>query len=458
MLHSLNTALTALYADRLSLETIGNNIANVNTEGYSRQSVQLSPINSSPAAFWSVGTGVGQGVTVESISRMRDVFMEARSYTEHSSQGQLEQSAKTYEAIQTAFGEPGDNGLQAQMAEFWASWDDLTNNPGDLAARSQVTESAKTLTSGFQQADATLTSLRTSSTSELIGVVSQVNAMARSIADLNGNIRNAVNAGASPNAMLDQRDRLVSQMSDLVGVTVQQTNGGSVAVLVGGIAIVRDDRVNTLKVDNNSTPLTLSWDVDGDLNTTVDSFNASVSGGKVGGLLEGINTTLPKYRDLLNTVASQLITSVNSAHTAGVDQDGNAGVPFFTGTSATTIDVSAAVGTNPRLVAAAAAGGGELDGENARAIAEFANAVSGADASYRQLVDVLGVEGQRANRRIEIQAGITQAVDASRDSVAGVNLDEEMTNLVRFQHSYNAAARYLSVVDGLLETLIAMAR
>jgi flagellar hook-associated protein 1 len=458
MFQGLSTALTALYAQQKALETTGNNIANANTEGYSRQRVDMDPLAGSRwASFHAQPSKVGQGVTISDISRLRDDFLDMRSIQEHSKHGSMARSATTLDSIERAFGEPGDTGLQAQMADFWATWDDVTTQPDSVAARTQVIEQAHTLTSAFSAAANSLDQLQESSLEKLKNNISSLNAMAQNVADLNDAIRSATNAGGSPNELLDQRDLLISKMSDLADISVQKTSAGSVAVSVGGTAIVRDDRVTTLLVDSN-TPPGLRWDTDGDVATVGDSFAANVTGGDVGGLLNSMSTVIPKYQQLLDDVANSLMTAVNDQHQLGVDLNGNPGAAFFTGTGAKDMAVSAALSANPNLLAAAEAGGGALDGENARAIANFASAQNGADATYRQMINILGVESQRATRQLESQVNILNAADGAKESVAGVNMDEEMTNLIRHQKSYNAAAKYLSTMDQVLDSLINIIR
>jgi len=454
----LNTSLSALYSSRLALETTGNNIANVNTEGYSRQRVRQSEINNSFVSFHGNDSNVGVGVRVEDITRLRDQFLEARGLTEHSRTEEFQRAADTLATIELAFGEPGENGLQNQLSEFWSSWDKLASNPGDLATRSQVLELGQSVVSNFTQASSALTSLTANSMSVLKSDVDQINAMAQNIADLNLAIQSDTNAGNSPNALLDQRDRLIAGISKLAGVTVQPTKAGSVAVLVNGYALVRDDRAVRLQVDDSGSPVQLRWDGDNDATTTNEGNPALVTSGDIGGLMTTISGTVPKYRALLDGVAAKFISTVNAQHTAGQDKNGVAGLNFFTGTNAASIAVNPVVAADPQRIAAATLGAGSLDAENARKMADLANLVSGADSDYRQLINILGTESQRSTRQYETQNSITNSVDAARDSVSGVSLDEEMTNMVRFQHSYNAAAKYLTVLNDTMDSLMGMIR
>ena len=459
MFQGLSTALTSLYATRQALETTGNNIANAQTEGYTRQRVELSSIGTNVTpSYWSTGAKSGVGVSIDDIARLRDQFLESRGIQEHANQGELERMKSTYQTVELAFGEPGDSGLQSQLAQFWATWDDVANRPEDAAARSQVIEQAQTLVSVFSESASSLAKLKTSSVETLKSDISSINAMARNIADLNVAIKSAVNAGVSPNELLDKRDLLIHKMSSLASITVQPTEAGSVAIVIGGVAIVRDKTVNQLEVDDSGTPITLKWDVDGDPLTTTNGYAANVVGGDIGGILKSVNTIIPNYLAKLDSVASALITTVNTQHALGIDQAGNPGGVFFTGTTATNIGVDSTLAADSSLLAAGAAGGGELDGENARLMAAFASAQTGPDAEYRQMIDLLGVEAQRSYNQLNVQTNITNAIDAAREAASGVNLDEEMANLIKFQKSYNASARYLTIMDNVLDSLINIVR
>jgi flagellar hook-associated protein 1 FlgK len=193
-----------------------------------------------------------------------------------------------------------------------------------------------------------------------------------------------------------------------------------------------------------------------------------VDSGSTAALLTGINDTVPRYVDQLDAIAVRLRDLVNGVHADGQDLDGNPGVAFFEGTGAGDIRLSAAVAGQPRRLAAAAAGGGTADNNNALLLAALSGhrdrplnpgdpaylAGDGPDLLYRSMVVGLGVENQAVNRRVDIQSEITRQVDAARDGQSGVNLDEEMTNMLAYQRAYDAAARFMTTIDEMLDRLI----
>src|SRR5438270_9205960 len=206
--NGLRIALSSLYAQQKAIQVTGQNIANVNTEGYSRQRVEMTA-DSGPVtpAVESRYTGPGLGVLTGDTTRLRDQFLDLRSYQEHAVDAGLKQSQSVLSRIELAVDEPSDSGLSKTISGFLAGFDDVANNPDDQAARAQLVEQGKTLAAGFTQLDTTLATQRTSAVDELSSLVDEVNTSASQIAGLNQNITSAVNNGLSPNELMDQRDQ-----------------------------------------------------------------------------------------------------------------------------------------------------------------------------------------------------------------------------------------------------------
>ena len=443
--NGLRIALSSLYAQRKALQVTGQNVANVNTEGYSRQRVEMVA-NAGPStpAIESRYNGVGMGVLTGDTTRLRDQFLEVRGYQEHAVDAGLKESQSVLSRIELAFDEPSDAGLSKLISGFLASFDDVANNPDDLAARAQLVEQGKTLMAGFTQLDSALATQRQSSIEELSSLVDEVNQSAARIAELNQNISSAINNGFSPNELMDQRDLLVAKMAEQVGVTVRPGENGTINVFIGGTAIVRDTHVSPLRLDVGTDPaqtVRVVW--------AADSYPAGVTG-SAGGLVSGANDVIPRYRSGLANVAQQLADDVNALHRTGYALDGSTNRDFFVTDSSGRLVVNPAIASDPSLVAAAASAGATRDGSVAQQIAEL----TGVGDTYHRLVVGLGVESQAANRRVEVQAAIIEHVDGARESAAGVNLDEEMASMLQFQHAYDAAARFLTAVDQTLDTLI----
>src|SRR3954471_10806197 len=215
----LNTALTALYAHQRAIETTAQNVANANTEGYTRQRVNTASVAApaTPAIHSRSVNEVGGGVQIISIERLHDVFLDQRANQENATGSSLTKTAQIMANVENAFAEPTDNGLAAQLGELWNGWQDLANHPEDPAARTQLLQRASTLSDGVKKLDSDLVALRDSATGELKTTVNQVNSMAKQIGELNNAVRTANQNGLNANDLSDQRDLLVSKLAKLPG-------------------------------------------------------------------------------------------------------------------------------------------------------------------------------------------------------------------------------------------------
>jgi flagellar hook-associated protein 1 FlgK len=449
----ISTALSALYAQRRGLDVTGQNIANINTDGYSRQRADLSSVSSGAvASLWSVGDGVSGGVDVSGVARLRDGFLESRARSEHARSAYVESRLNSLKDVEQVLTEPSDSGVAAQLGDLWAGFHDVANRPGDEAARSQLLQRAGTITGTLNSSSAALSRQWDAQREQVDGLVAEVNAGAASLAELNQAIMRATQAGLPSNELADRRDVLAQKLAELTGGTGQVGENGAVDIYIEGTALVRGSRAEKLTVtggdrlvDVGAAPIVVSWLQDG--------RPTGISGGTIGAVTENLNITLPGYTKDLDAVAAKLTSIVNTVHTAGFDLDGNAGVALFTGTTAATLTVAI---TDPRKVAASATqtSGGNREGGNADKLAKLKSDPTGPDSSWRTLVVGIGVTVQTADNRAAVQAAVTAKTDNLRDSVAGVNLDEEMTNMLAYQRAYEGAARVMSTIDSMLDTLI----
>ena len=455
---ALNAATTALWAQRRGLDVTGQNIANVNSEGYSRQRADLQAINASTVpAFFSTSSGIGAGVTADDVMRIRDAFLEGRGHVEHANAARLTAENETLELVEQAFREPGSTGIQSLLSEMWSGWGDVGNNPQDLPARSQLLRRLETLVGGFQSSQASLDGQWTQSRENLEVLVADVNVAAASIADLNGAIRQATQSGMPANELTDRRDLLVMKLADQVGATVRPGNDGVLDVIVGGTTLVAGTTANRLAVTGTTDPDDVGTDP---VRVVTVAGNFTVRpGGTAEGQLSTLTSILPGYRAQLDAQAASLASSLNAAHAAGYDLTGLSGTDLL-GSSGGPVTASSLVvlTTDPRRIAASSVapgpGGPALDSGNADAISQLRLLPTGPDTTYRQMIVQLGVQASVTGRNLDIQGVITAQVDSARESVAGVNLDEEMTNMLSFQHAYAAAARLVTAIDESLEILI----
>ena len=457
---SLNTATTSLWAQRRALDVTGQNIANVNTDGYSRQRVDLRALGGSAVpAFYSTSTGIGSGVSAEDVIRIRDAFLEGRGHTEHGNSARLTAETEAYSLVEQAFREPGTTGLQNLMADTWRGFQDVANKPEDPAARGQVLKRLETLVGGLHFSNAQLDGQWQQTRENVAVLVKDVNAAADTIAQLNTAILRATQGGLPANDLMDQRDVLVTKLADQVGATARTRDGGVVDVVVGSVTLVAGGSASKLAVTGSTDPA----DPLGDpprIVTATGGLTVGVSG-TAGGQLTALTSIIPTYRAQLDGIARDLATALNDAHDDGFDLDGvRGGALLGSASGAITAASITVVLTDPRKLAASSIGAddgsvpGNLDRGNADKLAQLGTGVGSPDTTYRRMIVELGVQSAVSQRNLGIQEVITGQVDAARESVAGVNLDEEMTNMLSFQHAYSAAGRLVSAIDEMLDILI----
>jgi flagellar hook-associated protein 1 FlgK len=423
----LQTSLRGLLAHQQAIDTTSHNVANANTEGYSRQEAVLSPTE----AFQVIGgakTGhLGTGVSVDGYRRIRDAFLDLQYRAQAMQVGDQETRSTQLDQVELVLSEPGENGISNQLAKFWSGWGDLTNSPDDIAARQALIDQAKNLAASFKGVDTQLSTVKSQATAEyaaITGPGGDVPAIANEIASLNAAIKQFNANGDSPNDLMDRRDNLLDKLSKLAQVRVTDLGNGSINVDLG-------DAATPLVADTTVTwPQTLT-----------------TPGGKLGALIDIAKTggTIDSYRADLNNVVAVLANAVNLLHNPG-----GTGTNFFNytaGSEAATLSVAVTSATVKTSSTGAA-------GANDVALAIAALRGGTADKLYTSFVTRIGGDLKNAQRGEANANVLLNSIEDRRQSTSGVAMDEEMTNLVRFQRGYQASARTMSTMDQMLDTLI----
>lgn len=455
---SLTTAARALDAQRMGLDVAGQNIANVNTPGYSRRVLDLSSV--SPYGSGSAGSGVD----VTGIRSLRDRLLESRVQREVPAETREAAVASALSIVETALGKSGAS-LDANLERFFDSFANLAQDPTSANARREVVLQGETLSEAFRDMAGRLDLARVDADRNARALAEDINSLTERIAALNVSIANVANPDAALHAR-DEQSNLVRQLAELVEISVLERTEGGVDISVGqGRPLVVGNTAYDLMV-TSTAPLGLAaFSVNG---TTVTS---EIDSGKLGGFLHVRDVAIPGYIATLDEIAYEVADQVNTLHTAGFDQTGAAAGDFFafsaapvgTAGAASYLIMVAAVAADPRLVAA---GDAALAGNNetARAIAGIrddrvlnGNTSTLADA-WAQLVYRVGRDTRSAADERDSRAAIVRQVDALRDEVAGVSLDEEAMHLLKFQRAYEANARFFAIIDDTLQMLLNIAR
>ncbi|MCW2814668.1 MAG: flagellar hook-associated protein FlgK [Nocardioides sp.] len=456
---SLNTALTALRYQRVTLDIASNNVANASTDGYTRRRAVGESLGASavPARWSRLPEGldaVGGGVGVATIDRLADGLLDARARTEHGRQQYLDVRAGVLERVESGIGEPGTTGLSAALSSYRSSWNDLTSSPASSAARGQVLARGAALVDAVHAQAASLDSEAATQRATLLSTVAEVNTVAVELAAANKALAAASLDGVDNGDLADQRDRLALRLADLTGGKATARVDGGFDVSVGGVPLVNGQTAGRLVVTSGVTPtggadgspVVLSV-VSGSPATTTQTSGMS---GRLGATADLIDITLPAYVAGLGAVATTLADEVNALHRTGYDAAGTTGRDFFShtpGDAARTLRVAL---TGPGQVAASALAGGVVDGSRADRLSEAGTA----EDAYIRLVTDFGTQVSSSQRLAATQGLLTTQVDSARQQLSGVNLDEEMVAMLAAQRGYEAAARVMSVVDSVLDTLI----
>lgn len=499
--NGLELAKRALFAQQGALYTTGHNIANVNTEGYSRQRVNFVtsspfpvPSRVQPQIPGQVGTGVDMGTVV----RIRDKFLDTQYRAESSKLSYWKARSEALSRMEDLLNEPSDNGLSKTMDLFWQSLQELAANPENAGARAVVAERGLTLAETFNHLSKSLQSIQADLREQIeLGSVMDINSLVMQIDDINKQIQKIEPHGFLANDLYDDRDRLIDQLSEIVNIKVtyskssNSTNELDVAEGLVSIEIldergqsfsdpvylidVENDEVNNIEFQFNDTNgLIESIQIgskqvfgSGASVNILDSIGSLTALVEAHGYLDNGNAKgdYPEMIQKLDDLAQAIAKEFNRVHKLGINIENNPGEAFFypldeDAITAETITVNPDIVRNPSLIAASNPDKGSSNGENALALAyvfdEDINELD--DTSPRKfftaLIGELGVEGQRAVRMKNNTEILRDQVDHTRMSVSAVSLDEEISNMIKFQHAYNAAARSMTVVDEMIDRII----
>lgn len=454
----LDTATTGLRAMQIAIDTTAHNIANADTDGYSRQEVMLRAIPPVKAKFTSPNVPlqqIGLGVDASRIRRIRDVLLDTQYRDVRGLRDEYTARASALQQAEVILNEPSNEGLQALLTRFFNGFRDLASQPESIAARAAVVETGQTLSAAFNRVNRQFLAQRTDLDAAVDVKVQDINAKAQEIADLNAQIRKITVAGGTSNDLHDRRDLLLDELTGLAGVTVEMGSDDTVDVYLGTRKLVDNVTVDALATQPDPLNSNLKRVV-----FASDNAAAAITTGEIKGILDGRDVHVSGLLTQLDDLAATLINAVNAYHQTGFGLDNATGLNFFTGTTAADIGVNATLQSSPESLATSDTTNEPGNPNIARLIAGvqsellMAGGTVTIDDSYRAMVARLGVASQQAQTLVESQDVLTRHIDTARQAVMGVSIDEEMTNLIKYQHAYSASAKVIAVVDTMLDTLV----
>jgi flagellar hook-associated protein 1 FlgK len=456
----IQTALSAILANSQAMEVIEHNVANASTPGYRRQNLVISAAVASPVFGMEPGLQAGQrgmGVSIESIQRFNLSFFDGRYRAAGGESSDWAKRSEILNQLEATMAETSDDGLIPHMDQFWTSWESVAADPTNTALRQQLLDQTKGLTDAFNRRSQQLAALRADQNLAISDQVDQINSMATQIADLNAEISHVLSVGEQPNDLMDKRDLLLDQLAQSTGaVAFQQKNGETIVSLDGHVLVSGHDAYTLRAEADPAQPglYRIAW---------TDGQILNPPSGTLKGLFAVRDQVIPAQQTGLNQLAAQLVSAVNALHQGGYAANGANGLDFFDSASLVAGDEAATIKLNPNLdaasVATASAAGQPGSGDLATAIANLKNSglmPGGVTMNdfYNTQVTSLGMEVQRAENNSTHNNLVFQALGDQRESVSGVNLDEEAAELAKFQKGYQAAARVMTAYDDLLDRII----
>ncbi|WP_449622732.1 flagellar hook-associated protein FlgK [Robertmurraya sp. Marseille-Q9965] len=480
----LETARRGMFAQQTALYVTGNNIANANTLGYSRQRVNFTQSLTYPGVGLNrpqLPGQMGTGVAADSIQRIRDEFIDSRYRGENNKLGYFGTKANTLSRMEDILNEPTEEGLAASLSAFWNSLQTLGSSPNESGARESVIAQGNALADTFNYLSTSLEAVMEDLKLSAKTNADTINSIANQINELNRQISQVEPHGDLPNKLYDERDKLVDELSSLINIKVtKEKNGGLASPLSEGIY-----KIEILGTSGNSlgvlvdkgtltagpNKVTVSEDFKSvTIGNQVSTDLEDLSMGELKANLEALTDKYPSMIEKLDKIAYALVKEFNSIHQSGSDLNGDGGGPFFNDLAqyegaAKAISMSI---TDPAKVAAAASGASEGNGDNAFSLADIMNknfsdfstdtsfigTTGNIQSFYAGVIASLGVETKESNVLTNNTLTLLDSVDSQRQSISSVSLDEEMTDMIKFQHAYNASARNITMIDEMLDKII----
>ena len=501
----LSIASSGLFAAQRALDITGHNISNENTRGYSRQ--RLNQAAQDPMSIVGGQGQLGLGVKMQFISQVRDEMLDIKYRTEVNTLGEWEEKYNSISQIEAIFNEPTDTGIRKVMDNFFEGLNSLSKDPSSPTTRAVFIQSAVALAQNFNHMTDNFEKMIRDANEEVESSVRSINSMGSQIARLNKQILEAELDGSRANDLRDARNLLIDDLSKLVDIQVKEVpisngNSSTLSILIQGTPLVNHTDTNVLELETDQDHPMYKDGLDAipprtDLSTirvsnikwaTGSSLDQTKLGGTIGGQLQqrdgfkDENKGIPYYVRFTSEFAKSFAETINTAHAAGYALGATtpSGLDIFESNGGATINagnikVNQALLNDPTLLALGGVSGAKDDNKNAIAMLELRNNKSFiSEIDYNPLsgkskivlgegtpedviktmISTLGVDGQEAKRMFNNQQYLAEEIDSFRMSVSGVSQDEEMSNMIKFQHAYNAAARMITTVDEMIDVII----
>lgn len=449
-----------------ALQTVSHNIANKSTEGFSRQRVELQ-------TNVPIGEGnirIGMGARAGQISRTNNPWLEKQIQKEQTSMGFQDGRTEALGRVEQVYNEQVNKGLNQYMTQFFNSFRELSNNPESLASRTMVREAGVQLAEDFKRVNGQLKDIQDDIDGQIVNLTEQINKMSKEIASLNEKIMQVEVQGIPANDERDRRDLLLKQLGEKVEISWAEGKNGQVSVTAGQTAILvsgstATDLMTQRTAERDRIEIYYRKDEFGSAFNLTNNFK----GGKIGGLLDVRDNIVEDALKNVDELAYNLAKEVNTLHIEGHDRYGKPGVLFFempeqAKGASSKIEMNKSVINDVGRIAAGNKPGASGDNTISNMISNLQHrqvmqdGTATFDDFYNSRVGELGTITQRARSTHEAQKSILEQMGAIRESISGVSLDEETTNMINMQKMYDASARVIRTADEMLDTVLSLKR
>jgi flagellar hook-associated protein 1 len=458
----IGVAQSGLNAQRRAMDILGYNIAHANDPTYKRQrlvmadsAILASSQEANPLGSTPFGTGVGAG----DVERVYDTLIENRLRFSNQAAAQWDFKSTSMQQIESIYGEPGDSTLQSDLDAFWNSWQKVATNPESLPIKSSLLEDTEALCNHIRNIDSQMSQTVEDLNLSIKDKTDRINSIGEEIAKLNNEI-GALESGAVPiNDLQNRRDALVLELSKLTNITQHGDGKENYIISISGRVFVQGSHYNKLEtvIDANNNRQ-IQWENDHE--------KVDIKDGEVKGILDMRDVNIPSYISQLNDIAKQIVTNVNALHSTGMTSTKDAlGNPVQAGNffdpaklDASSISLDPSIINHPELVGSSQSGA-VGDGEIANQIALLKEKqVTGNGLTinqlYSSLVQDIGSMSSISQRQAAAHKLSMDQFTTQQQSISGVSLDEEMTNMIKFQQAYSASARVISAMNDMLGILM----
>lgn len=443
-------AKRGLFAANMANNTIAQNVSNVNTPGYSRQRVDLEA-----QAYRRYGFSIGAGVNVKNIVRLHDNLLDVQIQHKETELGDLNERSRVNEQMESVLVSDAGGDLDVRIGAFFNTFSDLSADPQDYNLRNILISKAQTLTHTFHDINSGLKSIEQKTVEQTNNTIKEVNSLLKQISSLNDSLVRGKASGKADLNSKDLQSEKLKELSNLVDIQSNTAENGSIEVRIGGVLLVDGKQVRTL--DKKYDAATHTFDV-----LLSNGKKLDIESGKLGAGMDMIKQEIPAISDKLNDIAQTLVEQVNKIHQQGFGLNGSTNVNFFDpgGTTAESIQLKDAIIQDPDKIATSDKNGEPGNNKNALKILDLRDAnVLGGRSLLDQTVELISKPGVKLidlSSSIQTQESSRQLLLNQQENVSGVNIDEEMSNLIRFQNAYQASARVLRTGQEMYDTLLSL--